>query len=602
MQITPVSNNNTNFKQLVVSKNTLRGLNCTRDDILKNEFIKKWSEVYDVCISGKNGSLFSKPTEFALAIGDKVKNKLFSNKTTFEYNELCPDTNFNGLSELDKITDSIKPDFYEKHIKISYNREIDAIRRAGNGYPYYFLIMIEGLMRQIAGFSSKEECKELNKYCVEGLKKLNFWKPLMDNPEKAPLFDKNYWKSQNIDMKKSVPLIALENNNLKLLEFLKSKGENMNECLDFIKQGEVSKEAREILKDVKYQDKKIFQLEECFDSAYLRNIFFKENADIDINSRNEDGDTLVTKAFKEGNLNFLEYLKNVEGIDWNAYDTNGQNAAKIILSDNNSNNTENLLEFLTTVEDKGFNINSPGVIDYFRTAHFTGRDNCIVTPLINAIKNKPQLIKPLLKFKKIDIKNALDNPTTLPIQSKLFGLLIRHPNFTYFDDEFLKHVSKYPEYTQEITKSMPQITMNKALKIYNNSGEITLDEMDTIVSSLQKYKAEESITNTQINSIEEGLGHLLCDIQIDTNDFNSMCKMSKIITTLDTLGYNFKSKNILGQTPLGKAIEGENTGVAKLILEHNPELRFAKDAHDAIHNCMLYSNNQELMKLFEGGA
>ncbi len=53
MQISQVSNNNPNFQKLSVTRSTLKGLGTTREALMGNNFLKKWSEEYDIFIKGK---------------------------------------------------------------------------------------------------------------------------------------------------------------------------------------------------------------------------------------------------------------------------------------------------------------------------------------------------------------------------------------------------------------------------------------------------------------------------------------------------------------------------------------------------------------------
>ncbi len=557
MQVSPVSNSNPNFQMLKASRGALKGLGTTGEALMGNDFLKKWSQEYDIFINGTNGYLFTKPTEFALSIGKKGQKFLFK-----------------SLEELGGVIESLKPSFYRKHAESKYQHELKIFEKIEEGNYFQFITQSDYLIPRIASIPDKPEYQEIREYFLSALKNLRVWIPVQKNERRLADKDtKAYWESLNMDKSKSAPLLALENNNLELLKFLLSKGENPNQCLDLMKRGLVSDEAREILKNVKEHDAKIFDLENCFESPYLTIKFFKANADIDINSRNRNGDTLVTKAFKESNEKLLKFLTTLEGVNWNAYDSQGKNAAFIALKQKSID----MIYFLTNqLGDEKYDITACSVCN--AQIH-------ISSPLEFAVLNRKHLIDYITKFQNADVMEqisihdeplifrAMDNNLWM---TSYFEPLIEHPSFDIYGKtkngtSVVDYAAKFTgnNYSEIIIRHMPDFIIKKAKELYQKKGELTIEELDMLLDSLIEYKANRNIVNSSLNIAEEGFGHLMSDIPVDINDFDKMCKMSSILNKLvEAGGWQCKDKkNIFDLDMVEKAIEAENLGLIKLFAE-----------------------------------
>ena len=591
MQISQVSNNNPNFQKLSVTRSTLKGLGTTREALMGNNFLKKWSEEYDIFIKGKNGSLFSTPTEFAFSIGKKGTEYLFK-----------------SIEELGSVIEKIKAPFYRQHAETKYQTELKIFEEAEKGNYFPFITQSDYLIPRIASIPDEPEYKEIREEFLSALKKLRVWIPVPKNGRRlADEGKKAYWESLNMDRSKSAPLLALENNNLELLKFLLSKGENPNQCLDLMKRGLVSDEAKEILKNVKWHDAKIFDLESCFESRYLREQFFEANADIDINSRNRYGDTLVTKAFKDGNRSFLEYLTTRKDVNWNAYDSHGKNAAFITLEKETVEEQCKTMFFLRDkLGDEKYDITACSVCD------IEGLNRHIFSPLEYAVMKTQHHIDSITKFKNADVMEQIrkdDEPLIFRAidqdiwLSSNFEPLIKHPSFDIYATT--KDGVSVVDYAAEkgsksnikvINRNMPEFIIKKAKDLYNKNGELTIEEMDMLLDSLIENKASRDVVNSSINLADEGFGHLMCDIPLDINDFKKMCKIASLVNKLVEAGgwECLSKKNLLGLNMVEKAIEGENLGLIKLLVE-----RFNLKVwryEDALSEC----NNPEVRKLFGG--
>lgn len=564
MQVSPISESNPNFQQLKVSRSALRGLGTTKSALLENEFLKKWSAEYDIFINGTNGSLFRKPSEFAISLSEKSK------------------VLFKGLDELDKAIDGIKASLYKKHAEAKYHTELNILKDAQKGDYFFFERRHEELITSIASIPDEPEYKEIRERFLSILKSLRVWFPITN------------------DKGKFVAFLALENNNLELLKFLLSKGENPNQCLDLMKRGMVSDEAREILKDVKEHDARIFDLEHC-DNYYARQKILELNANIDINSRNRHGDTLVTRAFKTGNLELLSFLKTIDSVNWNAYDSNGKNIALIALdTDKTIHDSWPLINFVRCLGDEKYDINA------------CGRGKLAITsPIEEAVTRRGCYIEYITKFKNTNVMEQLrenDEPLIFrAIDEVSFTLdfrdLITHPSFDFFGKT--KYGENVVEYAKKhasknkidcINEQIPHFVINKARQLYDKNGELTIEEMNFLLDSLIDNNANRNIVNSSITNLDEGFGHLMCDINIDINDSKKMQEMSSLLDKLvEAGGWECKDKeNFVDMNMVEKAIEAENLGLIKLLVE-----RFKLSQNEykkALDKC----HNPEVKKLFRG--
>lgn len=539
MRISPISENrqNPNFEKLVISKKTLKALGCTREDILKNEFIRNWQDSHDIAI-------YPEGADFTYNIGYDIKKSLFSSKLKFDL-PILTGLKFKTLEELNKVVEHAENSFYEIFIFGKYWRTSPT-----NEYHE---------LRNVAALSNKPKYEKLKKYCVSRLETIPIWMPITDN---------------------NLVRDIINNNNIELLKLLISKGANLNEALDMIKNGErVSDEAQELLKGVKRHDEKIFQLEACAGSEYLRNRFLAENPDIDINSRNKNGDTLVTKAFKEGNRRLLEFLLTIDDVNWNAYDKNGQNAAGIILSKGTVFDYADEMGFLMSIPPEKYDINAPSLVyDY-------GLGKA-ATPLDQVLFNNQSWLYMLLKNPNVDVMAiTLLGRYVVPLQTPIafsaatrssldierFKDIINHPSFDWSAKVDGKDILTYTQNTKfhSIVKdSAPRYYINELSELYEKDGTLTFEAIETFLKALKSVDGlKQPWINHSINFAHDNIGHLLADINVDIEDFDKMSRLSKILETLKDGGFSFTKPNLLGKTVLDKAIEAENSGLIKLLRE-----------------------------------
>ncbi len=536
MRISPISENrnNPNFQELKVSKKTLKALNCSKEDILRNDFISTWADYFDI-------SIHKEDTNFIFGIGLDLKRSIFSSKPKFDIPYITG-MKFKTREELDKVIEKCENSVYNIHIFSRNWRNSPT-----NDY--------QDICR-IADIPDKPQYEKLKKYCISVIENATIWTPIADTP---------------------LIRTTIRNNNIELLKFLKSKGENLNAALDMMQKGEVSNEAREVLKDVKYQDEKIFRLESLAGSEYLRNRFFTENPNIDINSRNKNGDTLVTKAFKEKNLRLLKFLLTVDEVNWNAYDKNGRNAAGIILENNDVfNDYEGLMNFLMQIPPEKYDINAPSIFQHF------GRLNGL-TPFEEVLCFKQSWLKTILANPNVNVmsirqRGKNDPPKPLAFHAIVENIdpdrildIVNHPSFDFnitYNNQNILSYSHNTEYYPLVKNAAPKYFIKDLQKLYEKDGDLTLDAIETTIKALNSVNAlNPHWLNQDINIVNDTLGHLLADIHVDIEDFNTMSRVSNILSLLKHGRYNFKNRNLIDQTPLDKAIAAENTGLIRLLKE-----------------------------------
>ncbi len=544
MRILPVSNNNKNpnFEKLVISKKTLKSLGCSREDILKNEFINTWSNEFDIAIF-KNGA------EFVYNIGHNIKTSLFSSKPKFDVPFLTG-LKFKTREELDNIVKKSENTFYELKY---FSKTWSIIPRNHNEALHY-----------IANIPDDPKFDNAKKYCISSLENNPIWFPVEDS---------------------SLIRKVIKNNNIALLKLLKSKGENLNAALEMMEKDEVSEEAKEVLQDVKYHDEKIFMLENCAGSEYLRNRFLAENPNIDINSRNKNRDTLVTKAFKEKNWKLLEFLLTIENVNWNVYDRLGCNAAGIILHNGDIFENSYDINFLMKIPSEKYDINAPSLdINHIQY------DSYIKTPLEMALENNQSYLHALLQNPNLDVmttrtknyQTLLLRPEKQPlafyaidrnIDIDNFKDIINHPSFNWeikFDNLDMLTFTKRTKYHDIVKQEAPLYFINEASQLYTKNGILSLEYIEKLIEVFKSIDAlKQPWINFSINFVHDNIGHLLVDTPVDTEDFDKMSRLSKILETLKNSNFDFSKKNLVGQTVLDKAIEAENTGLLKLLEEYS---------------------------------
>ena len=214
-----------------------------------------------------------------------------------------------------------------------------------------------------------------------------------------------------------------------------------------------------VINNGKIQSKKIFEIEEFLDNQMLLEEFFKLNPNIDINSKNKNGDTIVLEAIRENNYHILHQLKKQEqagiinGINWNAVDSEGKNGLMIAIERNhfkdieclNENNYERVYNYKKSYEKKSNDKNTvydiKDLLELGVNPNYinekTKFQNFYCTPLqeLIIVSNKAA-VDAILESSKTDVN--LSHPDTPPPifmvdesfygDSTLFERMVKHPS------------------------------------------------------------------------------------------------------------------------------------------------------------------------------
>lgn len=355
--------------------------------------------------------------------------------------------------------------------------------------------------------------------------------------------------------------------------------------------------------------KKVFELETILDKPYLLQSFFKKYPNIDLNVKDENGDTLFLKLVRNRMLWSIQDLIQAEkqglikNVDKNAVDANGNNALIII--------QENIEKghYATKPEDIKLLLNAGVNPNYIKTSDRFHSYYC--TPLQRAIiGHNHHLIDIYLENKKTDIN--LSHPYTPP---PLFLCVTRHHENYYALSSILKHpdcdvFQKYKgmnilEYLNSqpnmelsfVEKAATEINakimlhiFDKAKKYYQEKGIFDLEQLD----EYSKHPGFKTVVNKPLNKIGENIGHFLSDI--NTDDYEELIKIRDLIITLKKCSFDFTKTDKLGRTPLMKAIEAENANLVHLLFDYGTD---CGNSLIKATNLGLKSKNKDIKAFFE---
>ena len=356
-----------------------------------------------------------------------------------------------------------------------------------------------------------------------------------------------------------------------------------------------------------FQQKKVFELETIMDKPYLLKSFFKKYPDIDINVRDENGDTLFLKAVRKNNKKFFKDLINAEkqglikNIDKNAVDAKGNNA--LIIAENDLFR----IELIKCLLNAGVNPNYIKTSNKFRSFYCTPLQRAILAPDCD-------LIEIYLQNKKTDIN--LSHPDTPPplflcvtnrfYNHKILLSILKHPDCDIFqkynDMNILEYLNSQPDMASGVieqassainSKIMLHI-LDKVKKYYQENGVLNFEQLYEYV----KHPGFKAVVNEPLNELGENIGHFLADI--NTDDYDELMKIRDLITTLNKCSYNFAKTDKLGRTPLMKAIEAENVNIAHLFLDYGTNNYYDLNEYYSLEKCKklaMKSENEDIKAL-----
>lgn len=406
------------------------------------------------------------------------------------------------------------------------------------------------LIDKIAQIPVREENKAILSQIMEKLSKI---KHLPDN-----------------DIFRRAGITAAKQGNVELLKFFDSKHVHFaNELVEPLTK--FPEEVRNILKNAKINDTNILDY-----SSYIILVknYLKTHPNIDINSRDKNGNSLISLAIKFKSLDKIKMLAERDDVDWNLVDEEGNTPLMQLLTRSERNDDDSRLKFkkkvleilrelpkgkldVNYINPKGFNGN---------TAPFTA----LTMPLLY-FDTEYDLIDDLLKFP--DIDTNLNPAASTPLWLKFidvfntFKKLYEHPNTDISlikaedIDKVLNDRRIDPRVNQYLKEQTDATFIKWAKNLYENNGMLTLDEIEKFVN----YENFRAIKNTQFNVFGENIAHLLTDIFPDIDNPKEFTQIRRIVDKLKDSGFDFQAKDELDRTPLEKAIEGENKIIAEVL-------------------------------------
>lgn len=360
---------------------------------------------------------------------------------------------------------------------------------------------------------------------------------------------------------------AAKQGNVELLKFFDSKhihfANLINEPLNAFPE-----EVRDILKNAKINNTDILEYARFpkFIDKYLQ-----QNSNVDINSRNPRGDSLLSLAIKSKSLETLQLLAKRNDVDWNITDNNGENILMQILEKNKDDDLEfkkKAIALLRDLPQGKFDIN------YINTQNSNPYEKIYtaLSKIFSHCDSEYDLLDDVLEFK--DINTNLD-PTSgrsYLLQHvnnpEIFKKLFLHPNtdITLIKEEDLEKLRKDDvrisnEVLRFLKEQNEKSFANNMLKRYETNGMLSPNEIKEFVS----YENFDSIADTKFNIFGENIAHLLVDIFPDVSNPKELRLISEIVDTLKQNEFDFNMKDELDRTPLDKAIEGDNEIMVDLL-------------------------------------
>ena len=352
----------------------------------------------------------------------------------------------------------------------------------------------------------------------------------------------------------------------------------------------------------KIQSDKIFEIEEFIENSMLLEEFLKLHPNIDINSRNKNGDTLVLKAIRENNYDILYKLQKQEkngiitGIDWNAADTKGKNGLMIAIEQIDAreieyleDNNPNIQDLMITAEKLNRDRNTVNRIKYLLELgidpnyinHKTKFQNYYCTPLQEIIiVGNIAALNEMLKFPKTDV--SVSHPNTppslflinnkIPRQLNIFEEIAEHPSCDLKQEYKGKNICEYissqnnniwsqKDMIRIVERIMTQNACESLKKYYQDYGELTLEQLYNY-SQLPQLR---NVVENPLNELEQNIAHFAAGIHID--GYEQLKKMNVIAKQILQSNHTtlFK-KDALGRTSFDIACEAENYKFLQILL------------------------------------
>lgn len=365
-------------------------------------------------------------------------------------------------------------------------------------------------------------------------------------------------------------ITAAKQGNVELLKLFESRHIHFANYLDEPIDN-FPKEVQGILRNAKVNNMDILAFIDY--PSYLET-YLKEHPNVDINSTDHHGNTLVSHAINSKSLATLKVLATRDDVDWNVTDIDGKTPLMQLLTRTNRNSSDleykkQVLEILRELPKGKLNVNyiNPNGFESY-TGAYTALTEVLFYP-----DGEYELLDDLLKFPDIDtnLNPQSDMPLCLSCVSdfKTFKKLYEHPNTDISlikDEHFEKlrnneHVRFDYQINRYLKEQSDKMFAKWAKNLYEKNGILTVDEIEKFIN----YENFSDIANTQFNVFGENIAHLLVDIFPSIDNPKELGQIAQIVRKLKENNFDFNLKDELDRTPLDKAIEAENNIIADLL-------------------------------------
>lgn len=386
------------------------------------------------------------------------------------------------------------------------------------------------------------------------------------------------------DVLSNIAYSAAEHNNADLLQLLKDNHVDLNRASKTFKNSpKVSKEIQHILSDVKPHDRQIVSLAQYDSAVDFHSLVKAKLNSVDINSRDDSGSTLLFETVKNGKVDLIRELKNIDDVDWNITDSVGKNVLMrtIDYALKDPQKAEEIINILKTLPDEKFDINyinycTNFVCPYPHTAiqyalsqnlsndllkkllEFPNLDvnlhieNSLPTAYIPCIKNNPEQLKFLVENSDIDTLAPYNGKT---LRQNLYSMRL-------FPD--INSVGKAEPFTRILNNKANDIFINKMKKIYEKYGTFTLEQINDFLN----YGQIEAIKNKPLNTIGEKIPHFIAEIFPNSENLNEVLELTKLFKKLKEKNIDMDCLDDINRSPMRKAVEADNAIVAKLFKDY----------------------------------
>ncbi len=343
---------------------------------------------------------------------------------------------------------------------------------------------------------------------------------------------------------------------------------------------------------------KIIELEKILDNPLLLEEFFASYPDINLNSKDSYGDTILLRAVRRANEKNIKLLKDYDfgkygSVDWNAVDSKGNNAPMILLDKYPYRNGFHEITDVEVIMDILFEKADPTYINpqtkrtLIQDAIVRGK-RTFIRDYLHKYRNNSRSLKithpdtPPVLFLAFQHNVANDSLLEIVTRSNLDETYKGKTIFEFIDAEKMGNLDR--QIISILERHSAKKRLEKIKDYYQKEGIINLQQLIDYIDQ----PAFSSICNESINDIGEDVGHFITELY--PKNYEEIKQISDLIDKLQQKGYSFAHTDDLGRTAIVKAIEGNNTKVLKFLLNKIPQRGYGyiKDNY--------YDNIEKLLK------